>query len=109
MRYLLYLFIAVLLFNSCKKEDDFNTSQSFSLRFSTDTILFDTIFTTIGSTTEFLLVYNDENKPVKISSIRLANGNSSLFRLNVDGTPGKIFNDIEIGKKTAFGFLLKSP
>ncbi|MCC6384113.1 MAG: hypothetical protein LC117_05305 [Bacteroidia bacterium] len=107
MRYLLYLFIAVLLFNSCKKEDDFNTSQSFSLRFSTDTILFDTIFTTIGSTTEFLLVYNDENKPVKISSIRLANGNSSLFRLNVDGTPGKIFNDIEIGKKDSLWIFIE--
>jgi hypothetical protein len=96
----------VFLF-ACKKEDDFNTDASFRLTFSSDTILFDTLFTTLGSTTEYLLVYNKENKPVKISSIRLASGNNSPFRLNVDGMPGHSFTDVEIGKKDSLWIFIE--
>lgn len=96
-----FCFILFLSFcyaiSSCKKEDDFLNDSSVKLSFSEDTIIFDTVFTTIGSTTGYLLVYNNEGKPIKISSIRLANGASSNYRINVDGSPGKSFTDIEIG------------
>ncbi len=99
MKILLFFFFLFLLFSGCKKEDDFYTSSDFRLEFSSDTLLFDTIFTTLGSTTEILLVYNRKNMPVKISSIRLASGSNSSYRMNVDGLPGHSFKDIEIGKK----------
>jgi len=94
---LIFVFCLFASISSCRKEEDFNTDSSVKLAFSEDTIIFDTVFTTIGSTTGYLLVYNNEGSPVKISSIRLANGNSSSYRLNVDGSPGKYFTDIEIG------------
>jgi len=66
------------------------------LGFSTDTVFFDTIFTTIGSTTKQLRVYNRYDQPVKISSITLAGGSKSVFRLNIDGVPGNDATDVEI-------------
>lgn len=94
----LFFFLALtttLLF-SCKKEE-FETSSGVQLTFSQDTVMFDTVFTTVGSSTEVLTVYNTESKSISISSIRLALGEPSNFRLNVDGMPGKSFSNVEIG------------
>lgn len=87
--------ISTFLF-SCKK-DEFETSGNVQLTFSEDTIMFDTVFTSVGSATEVFTVYNTEDKAILISSLRLANGQASDFRLNVDGMPGKAFTDVEIG------------
>ena len=82
-------------FISCKK-DKVITSPNAKLTFSQDSILFDTVFTNIGSTTKLFRVHNRNNGKVNISSIRLARGNASFYRLNVDGVPGKSFSNIEI-------------
>lgn len=66
------------------------------MSFSQDSILFDTVFTKIGSTTKLFRVHNRNNGKVNISSIRLARGSASYYRLNVDGVPGKSFSNIEI-------------
>lgn len=66
------------------------------LEFTTDTVMFDTVFTTIGSTTHNFRVHNTNNKTIVISSISLAGGTSSKFRLNIDGEPGTFWNDVEI-------------
>ena len=91
------LLLAVLFF-SCEK-DEYLTSTNAKLQFSQDTILFDTIFTTIGSSTKQFTVKNPYNKNLKISSIYLAGGTNSPYRLNVDGYSGIRLNDIEIRKK----------
>ncbi|HRH66729.1 MAG TPA: hypothetical protein PLU53_10570 [Bacteroidia bacterium] len=90
--------LAILALDSCKKEE-FSTDSSAKLEFSQDTVLFDTVFTQVGSATEVFTVYNRKNEPLKITSIRLASGLNSPFRLNVDGVPGQSFNDVEIGAK----------
>ena len=59
--------------------------------------MFDTVFTSVGSSTELFTVHNNNNKPIKISSITLGGGLTSPYRLNVDGVPGKSFSDVEIG------------
>jgi len=82
-------------FISCKK-DKVITSSNAKLTFSQDSVLFDTVFTSIGSTTKLFRVHNRNNGKVNISSIRLARGNASFYRLNVDGVPGKSFSNIEI-------------
>ncbi|MCK4638186.1 MAG: hypothetical protein KAT33_02080, partial [Bacteroidales bacterium] len=74
------IFLFFLIFSSCKKKDDFITDPSFKLDFSTDSIVFDTVFTTVGSITKQLKVYNNNKQNVKISSIQLAGGNSSNYR-----------------------------
>lgn len=66
------------------------------LGFSADTMIFDTVFTTIGTTTEFLKIYNTDKQPIEVSSIKLAKGSSSQFRINVDGTSGIEFENIEV-------------
>lgn len=88
--------IGIILVNSCRKDVAFDTSPGFSLAFSNDTILFDTVFTTLGSVTKQLHVYNRSNKAVKISSVHLARGEASPFRLNIDGRPSLSISDLEL-------------
>ena len=83
------------------------TDSSAKLNFSEDTVLFDTVFASIGSTTQYLLVHNDHNRPIKISSIKLAGGNSSPFRMNVDGVAANSLNDIEIRAKDSLWIFIE--
>jgi hypothetical protein len=80
---------------SCKK-DKFITDPKANISFSSDSILFDTVFTTIGSSTRNIRVINRNSQKIKISSITLAKGNSSSFIINVDGAKGTYFEDIEL-------------
>jgi len=64
--------------------------------FSTDTVSFDTVFTTIGSTTLKFMVYNHSSRPLVIQQIALAGGAASFFRLNIDGLPAISVNNVEI-------------
>ncbi|MBL0341976.1 MAG: hypothetical protein IPP71_14230 [Bacteroidetes bacterium] len=93
-----FFFLLIIGISSCKK-DEILTDSSVKLEFSTDTIMFDTVFSSLGSTTKQLKIYNRNNRPIRISSIRLAGGAPSTFRLNVDGIPGKSFFDVEIPEK----------
>ena len=80
---------------ACRKDFDFATATG-QLRFSKDTVFLDTVFTNIGSSTYTLKVYNLQNEDVFIPSIRLANGTDSRYRLNVDGVPGKTFEEVPL-------------
>ena len=62
-----------------------NSSADAVLHFSSDTITFDTLFTSISSPTRNLRVINKTNENLVISSVRLAGGKQSGFRLNVNG------------------------
>jgi len=79
--------------SSCKKITGFSNEH---LSFSLDTLVFDTVFTTIGSTTQNFKIYNNENKPLLVNEIELMGGSSSPFRINVDGISGTNFADLEI-------------
>lgn len=93
--WIFFTLIILVLVASCR--DDFETVPSTGeLRFSRDTVYLDTVFTNIGSSTYNLKVYNKSNNDIYIPSVRLALGESSNYRLNVDGIPGKIFDNIEI-------------
>jgi hypothetical protein len=72
------------------------TSSDAQLVFSTDTVMFDTIFTTIGSTTQNFRVYNPYNENILISRIRLSGGEFSNFRLNINGETVNEAFEIEI-------------
>src|SRR5690242_293285 len=91
----LLLFLPVILFFACKKES-FTSSSSFLLRTSVDTLHFDTVFTSTGSTSQFIKIINDNRKGIHISSIRLAGGASSPFKINVDGIAGPQVNNTEV-------------
>jgi hypothetical protein len=96
MRYTLFFFIVTLLiFSSCRKDFSAELSSG-ELSFSKDTVYLDTVFTNIGSSTYNLKVYNKSNNAISIPTIKLGRGENSFYRLNVDGTPGKYFENIEI-------------
>lgn len=76
-----------LMFMSCDElPDDFSDGMPV---FSRDTLTFDTIFTTIGSATARIMVYNRQSQPVTIEHLQLAGGSASSFRINVDGESSK--------------------
>ncbi len=74
-------------------DDVIYEDPSARLSFSADTILFDTIFTSIGSVTRHFKVYNTYDHSLRISRISLAGGESSPYRINVDGIPGREFGE----------------
>jgi hypothetical protein len=82
-------------FWSCKK-DKIITDSSAKLEFSQDSILFDTVFTTIGSSTRNFRIRNRHDRKIVISSVELEGGPASQFKINIDGVPGTSFSEIEI-------------
>ncbi len=92
---ILSLFLGIL-FTSCDDEN-FSTDPKYKLEFSTDTLTFDTVFTTLGSATSKILIYNRNKVALNISYIGIENGVNSPFRINVDGAiRNNEFSDIEI-------------
>ncbi len=108
-RYLYFtLTLGFLIFwSSCRKDFEFSPSTG-HLEFSKDTVYLDTVFTNIGSSTYNLKVYNRSNDDISIPSVRLALGESSNYRLNVDGMAGKVFEDIQILAKDSLFIFVES-
>ncbi len=91
---------------SCRKKDQVDATPGLQLAFSTDTVFFDTVFPTVGSITQRLIVYNQNNNKVSISSVSLAGGQASYYRLNIDGAPAVSASNIEIpGNDSIFIFV----
>lgn len=96
----------LLLGYSCKKNNQINPDSSLKLAFSADTVLFDTVFTSLGSTTHELRIYNKYDDDLKISSIRLMGGENSPYRFNLDGENSTEFYDKIIpANDSLFSFL----
>lgn len=104
---LLFCVLLTVLF-SCRREDDLFEDSSARLNFSADTVSFDTVFTTVGSTTENFRVYNPYKETIRISSIRLVGGEQSTFRMNVDGRPGTYHENIEIAPEDSMWIFVEA-
>ncbi|MDR2084970.1 MAG: hypothetical protein LBP67_08255 [Bacteroidales bacterium] len=66
------------------------------LKFSADTLMFDTVFTTQGSSMRTLKVYNNTDDYIIISNIHVAGGQQSQYNINVNGVSGYAFEDVQI-------------
>jgi len=95
--FVLALFLPVLLsvLIGCTT-DEVVTNPGNDLRFSSDTLTFDTLFSTIGSTTAWLKVRNVGDKTIRIASISLQSGGSKGFKINLDGETKTSFTNVEI-------------
>ena len=82
--------------SSCKKRDVADTDPGLRLSFSSDTIFFDTVFSTIGSITQRLIVFNNHDQAVEVSSIMLAGGAQSNYRINIDGDSSLAVGNVKI-------------
>ena len=92
-RFFLLIAFVLLLFCACRKENAISTDPHHKLVFSVDTVMFDTVFTSLGSSTHQLMVYNPYQEDLNISEVRLMGGTQSRFKLNLDGEPGTEFYD----------------
>lgn len=98
LRWLLFLFPGfVFCIASCTK-DGFITGKDAFLLTSDTAVHFDTVFTSVGSVTKQLKLFNINDQKLRISSITLAGGASSFFKVNVSGTPGTQFSNIDLEK-----------
>lgn len=97
-KYLILIIAAIIVFSSCEKEKITSYNGSGNLNFSTDTITFDTIFTSIGSITKTLTVYNRNTSNIT-TNIKVSGSSAANFRINIDGTPGNDQKNIEIPAK----------
>lgn len=104
----LLIFCSIAIFSSCHKDPDIKGS-AVNLQFSSDTIYLDTVFTTVGSSTYTLKVFNPENEIVEIDNIRLEK-NTGYYRININGASGNSANDVQIlPKDSIYIFIEISP
>ncbi len=98
---LLLMFVLSGLWGFGCYREEFTSNSSDDLRFSLDTLRFDTVFATVGSATRSFKVYNNASLALKISKIKIKSSTNSVFRFNVDGFPAplKELSNIEIGAK----------
>jgi hypothetical protein len=105
---LLLLILATSVLLSCKKES-FTTSTSAVINTDVDTLHFDTVFTATGSASQVFKIINGNSKGIRLSSIRLAGGSSSPFKMNVDGLGGTSISNVEIASNdSAYVFITVS-
>lgn len=83
---LLYILCPLLLVCSCLDDEEYSTSASDLLSFSTDTVAFDTIISGTPTNTYTFTVYNRAKKALRIPQVFLEKGAASPFKVNVDGT-----------------------
>lgn len=103
MKRLFLYFSAVIIASlaACSDDDSFTTSRLAKLTFSRDSVIMDTVFSTVGSRTYDFWVYNRMKDGVRLQSVRLRQGNQTGFRVNVDGSYldnslGSVITDLEV-------------
>lgn len=101
------LILLLFVVPSCKKEESLLNDSNAKVNFSSELIAFDTVFTTVTTSTKQLMVYNPYNQKIKFSSIRLAGGNS-FFSLNINGDPSNSVRDVEIDAKDSLFIFIKA-
>ena len=94
MKFSVLLLVLLLLF-SCRK-DSFITSPDARVTISADTLKYDTLFVTAGSTYRTLKIINENDQKLRLSSLKLMGGTSSAYKMNVDGISGSQFSNLEI-------------
>lgn len=96
LRTLSICLIVLSLLGACRKDELFTDDPGATLSFSQEEVLFDTVFTTVPfSVTKRFRVTNPNSQSVRVDIV-LEGGTPSPFRINVDGSSGTSFDDVEI-------------
>lgn len=97
---------------SCRKDPtDFETGSN-PLRFSADTVCFDTVLSTLNVPVKRFTIYNPGKKPVKIERIYIRPGESGYgsesFRFTVNGDTSTVVRDLVIDAKDSIFVFIRS-
>lgn len=74
--------LTVMMLMSACRDRQISDDPTLRLSFSCDTIAFDTVFTTVGSSTKRMMIYNTNKNALLIRSV---SHQSPYFHLNLDG------------------------
>lgn len=101
---ILCLLAIVALITACSDDDTFTTSRSNLLSFSSDTLKLDTTFSNVPTSTKTFWVYNRSGAGLRLTNVRLSQGNQTGFRVNVSGDElnaanGYQVKDLEVRNK----------
>ncbi|RZJ19846.1 MAG: hypothetical protein EON51_16535, partial [Acinetobacter sp.] len=99
--------MTTLLFAACNKDEDITFDVDAKIAFSTDSVLFDTVFTAIGSSTRRLKIYNPNSKAIIINSIKLSGGNTSAYSLNINGFATTETSELKINGNDSINVFVK--
>ena len=109
MKKFIYLVtFGLLAISACKRDVAIDVNPAYKLNFSTDSILFDTVFTSIGSTSRSIKVFNLSKSDIQISNIRLVGGATSPFKININGVAQSSVNDIRLNGKDSIYVFVKA-
>lgn len=103
----LTLLLCPVLLCSCLDDEQMTTAKGSVLKFSQDTISFDTVFSGITSSMERFKVYNRNAQGLRIANVRLESGGTSGFLINVDGQSGTSIKDVEVLQKDSIFVFVK--
>ena len=93
--------LLVIATAGCTDDDSFTTRTDHMLTFAQDTVSMDTVFSRVPTSRKSFWIYNKSGDGIRCTNVRLANGNQSGFRVNIDGTylgeeSGYQISDLEI-------------
>jgi hypothetical protein len=105
--YFLSIFLGILCFIACTKRDEFTSDPAARLEFSADSILFDTVFTSTGSVTQRIKIFNLSDKAIRITQIKLEGGSASNYQMNVNGVPATTLTSVEINGRDSLNLFVR--
>lgn len=83
------LFLLLAIWMSCDSiDDDFSMDSNLEITFSADSVSFDTLLSDTRSATQRLMVYNQNNAAILLSSISLGKESSSDYSIIINGKDG---------------------
>ncbi len=101
------LLLFIFMVSACRKGERITTDPNAKLSISNPEVLFDTIFTSVGSVTKRIKIANKNNDAVKIAEIKLAGGNTSPFSININGESLLNKNDLIINGQDSINLFVK--
>lgn len=90
------------------RDEEITPDASAALRLEADTVLFDTVFTEVGSVTKRLKVYNPNKNAVRISEIKVGGLGASAFQVFVNGAAGPQLQNVELRGNDSLLILVKA-
>lgn len=90
--------VGICVFACDPVEEEITTAQEARLTFSEDTVIFDTLFSSVTSITKRLRVFNGNKNAINISRMFLGKGDASEYTITVNGERNTSFqNEIILG------------
>lgn len=100
--------IGLFAFLGCEpSEEELSFDPGLRLTYSTDTVTFDTLFSTVGSITKRFKIYNPNEQAIQLNQLSLGSGSQSSYALTVNGVKEKTFQNQTIYGKDSLLVLVE--